>query len=358
MNKFIGIIFSILFFCNHQFSLTQQDYIDSYLSDRDLATIEGVWVSDGGRIIAIFNDNNIFQSRVIRSAEVAVDSVHMAPLVKGSENFYYGNQECNYYDNSGFIERVNTANCNLSIVVQDNELTQTYTYPSYTGVRNPVTYKWVRIWPEPKYQNKRNKFQGASGTAFFVNKEGYLLTNNHVVEVCDNSSKINFREREIPAKIIAKDELLDLALLKVDIKETPFIYLSNETPKKLQRVIAAGYPLGKNLSDDLKFTSGVISSLKGFNDDSNQIQIDAALNRGNSGGPIVDEETGELIGIAVSILDKGKFESINFAIKTDSVKNFLISNQFEIPKRSFFDFSPDTAKTLEESTVYTYCSND
>lgn len=58
-----------------------------------------------------------------------------------------------------------------------------------------------------------------------------------------------------------------------------YFELSDEQPQKLQRVIAAGYPLGKNIvSDDLKFNSGVISSLKGYNNNSNLIQIDAALN--------------------------------------------------------------------------------
>ena len=110
--------------------------------------------------------------------------------------------------------------------------------------------------------------------------------------------------------------MLDLALLKADLRLTEYIILSDDKPKKLQRIIAAGYPLGKSLSDDLKFTSGIISSLKGYNDDSTLIQIDAALNKGNSGGPIVDEESGELVGVAVAGLDKAETEAVNFGIKT------------------------------------------
>ena len=267
MNKFIWTIFSILFFCNLSFVLTQQDYIDKYLSDRDLEPIEGIWVAEGGRIIAVFNFENRIQSRVIRSADVAVGSVNWPDLTKGSENFYYGTQACSYLDNSGWRQEQKVTTCNLSVVVQNYELSATITYPSFiTQNRGPFTSKWVKIWPELSGdKNETNKkSSGASGTAFFLNNKGYLLTNNHVVEVCENNSKINFGEQDVPAKILAKDKQLDLALLKVDLKETPFIYLSNEEPKKLQRIIAAGYPLGKNLSDDLKLSILILSSLKYF----------------------------------------------------------------------------------------------
>ena len=156
--------------------------------------------------------------------------------------------------------------------------------------------------------------------------------------------------------MIAKDKLLDLALLKVDLKKTNHIILSDDPPKKLQRIIAAGYPLGKSLSDDLKFTSGIISSLKGLGDDSTLIQIDAALNKGNSGGPIVDEETGELVGVAVSGLSKARTEAVNFGIKTSSLRNFLDSNQIKTPSSTLFSFGgPEVLKILEKATVYTFC---
>ena len=78
-------------------------------------------------------------------------------------------------------------------------------------------------------------------------------------------------------------------------------HIDNRLP--LLGIIAAGYPLGKSLSDDLKFTSGIISSLKGAEDDSTLIQIDAALNPGNSGGPIFNLE-GNLVGVAYAALNK------------------------------------------------------
>ena len=198
------------------------------------------------------------------------------------------------------------------------------------------------------------KTQGASGTAFFVSKN-YLITNHHVVKGCNNNSKIIYQTNEIDSKLIAKDEFLDLALLKVDVENDTYISISNQAPSKLQRIIAAGYPFGKYLSDDMKFTSGIISSLKGLGDDSTRLQIDAALNRGNSGGPIVDENTGELVAVAVAGLRKDKTEAVNFGIKAGSVKNFLEANQIDTTLLKKKYSRAGVAKLLESTTMYTFC---
>ena len=107
----------------------------------------------------------------------------------------------------------------------------------------------------------------------------------------------------------------------------------------------------------LKFTDGIVSSLKGFEDNTNQIQISAAINPGNSGGPVVNQ-SGELIGVAVSGLDKGSTEGINFAIKSEAVKTFLTSNNIK-PSTNYFsrDLKNDKLlKILEKATVYTFCN--
>lgn len=145
-----------------------------------------------------------------------------------------------------------------------------------------------------------------------------------------------------------------MALLKSSISNSDYISLENKPPRKLQRIIAAGYPFGKYISDDMKFTSGIISSLKGPGDDSTRIQIDAALNPGNSGGPIIDEETGKLIAVAVAGLRKDITEASNFGIKTSSVKSFLSSNRVS-PGFSINFGTKDTAQLLESSVVYITC---
>ena len=194
----------------------------------------------------------------------------------------------------------------------------------------------------------------SSGSAFFINSKGNLITNNHVVDGCKNLS-INYFGKEIETNLIAKDKNLDLALLKADISPKSYINFSSYKPKKLQKIYVAGYPFGKGLSDDLKISSGIISSLKGFEDNSNELQIDAAINSGNSGGPIVGEG-GELSAVAVSGLDKEMSEGINFGIKSSAVVNFLGANDLEPSKIKKLKISEDNLlKLLEESTLFIKC---
>ena len=206
---------------------------------------------------------------------------------------------------------------------------------------------------------KKEPESPSSGTAFFIDNKGHILTNHHVVKGCKNKSKIIYNNDEIDIKLIAKDNSLDLALLKADLKNDNYIQISNQPPKKLQRIIAAGYPFGKYLSDDIKFTSGIVSSLKGIDDNSTLLQIDAALNPGNSGGPVVDEKTGELVAVAVAGLRKDMTEAVNFGIKAASVQNFLQTNDFNtalIKKNYNVKSADDLSKILEGATLYTFCN--
>jgi S1-C subfamily serine protease len=197
----------------------------------------------------------------------------------------------------------------------------------------------------------------SSGSGFFINNKGYFITNNHVVDGC-TQSKITFNEKSVDAELIAKDETLDLALLRANVKPKDYLNISDDPPEKMQKVFVAGYPFGKGLSDDLKFSQGIISSVKGFGDNSNQIQIDAAINSGNSGGPIVNED-GDLVAVAVSGLDKSKSEGIGFGIKASSVKNFLEVNNAKYSSSSLISFGMSNKKLnklMEASAVYTFCN--
>ncbi|WP_440928721.1 S1C family serine protease [Candidatus Pelagibacter sp.] len=212
------------------------------------------------------------------------------------------------------------------------------------------------ICKTPNSSDTESEKSGSSGTAFFVSNSGHLLTNNHVVEGC-SISKITYLNNEYDAQLLATDKTLDLALLKTEINPKSYFNFSKEGASKLNKIYVAGYPLGKGLSDDLKITSGIVSSLKGFDDNSNEIQIDAPINPGNSGGPIINEN-GDLVAIAVSGLAKDQTEGINFGIKSSAAELFLKSNKVT-PKKSMYDGIKDNDKLLEileEGTVYTYCN--
>lgn len=218
-----------------------------------------------------------------------------------------------------------------------------------------IRYAEIQSANFSKETNKKNTVQ--SGSGFFVNNKGYYITNYHVIDGCSTNSRILISGTEISSKIIATDKLNDLAILKSNLSGNNFLNFSTKSPKKLEKIFVAGYPFGKGLSDDLKFTQGIVSSLKGFQDNSNQIQIDAAINSGNSGGPIVNEN-GKLIAVAVSGLDKSLSEGIGFGIKSSSVMNFLDVNEIEYSTSSITNYNLSTKKLadiLEKGTVYTFC---
>ncbi len=176
----------------------------------------------------------------------------------------------------------------------------------------------------------------ASGTGFFISNEGHIITNHHVINGC-NEIKVDIDGKSSTAAILAKDRMNDLALLQVSHSPQHIFALSNENPYPLQDIIVAGFPFGDAVSSTLKFTAGVISSLAGIGNNYSEIQIDAALQPGNSGGPILDNR-GNIVGVAVSKLDVDQVyedfgvipENTNFGIKASVVKKFIQSHDLEL----------------------------
>lgn len=325
--------------------------------NRILDPIEGMWIAIQGAEKTVLEIRKDGLDKFLILYEHNKDKFTL-PINKGAGGLYFGFVEND--KGKGTIEtrleNINRLYFKISVKSKHGteESKQVYlnrTFPSDFSAHNAKYGKAPSTSKEPSSGTK-----GYSGTAFFINLDGYLITNHHVVKDCENKSKISYKNRDVLVKFIASDPNLDLALLKADLKNDNSIKISNKNPEKLQKVIAAGYPLGKRLSDDLKVTSGIISSLKGLNDNSNQIQIDASLNQGNSGGPIVDEKTGELVAVAVSALKSDKIDSINFGIKSDAVVSFLKSNKVKENSNTLFSSgNTSVIKKLEESVVYTYC---
>jgi len=246
----------------------------------------------------------------------------------------------------------------IIIKLDKNTVEHSY-YADTPGGKHAVLVKEKHLGKHYIYQCLEDQSETAngtsSGTAFFINNRGNLITNNHVVEGC-KLPKINYFNKEYETNLISTDKTLDLALLKVDLKPKSFISFSKKEPKKRQLVIVAGYPLGEYLSDDLKINEGKISSLKGFENNSNEITVDLAINPGNSGGPIVDEN-GQLVAVAVAGMSKEVTEGISFGIKSSAVTNFLKTNKIS-PDIKLTSFSMNDEKVnqlLEESTVYIFC---
>ena len=202
----------------------------------------------------------------------------------------------------------------------------------------------------------------SSGSGFAVSADGYVITNNHVIEGC-KEVVVHTKSKDVTMRVITYDPQNDLALLKGDFRPSRVFALSSSRPELLQDVYVAGYPFGKAISTSVKVTKGIISSLTGIGNNSSNIQIDAALQSGNSGGPIIDE-MGNVVGVAVSKLDaKYMFENFgsipentNFGIKSSTVRNILDSNDVNNPSPNQSTISKSLlGKMISNGTYYISC---
>ena len=204
--------------------------------------------------------------------------------------------------------------------------------------------------------------QMASGTGFYVSEEGHIVTNFHVIEGC-TEVRVRGEGKDLLAIQLAEDRQNDLALLKISKKPDYVFALSKESPFPLQEIIVAGFPFGERYSSALKFTKGIVNSLSGIGNNYSEIQIDAALQQGNSGGPIVDEY-GNVIAVAVAKLDaKYMFENYgvipentNFGVKSSAALNFLEANRIILKSPSTDIMSSRELSTLAaDGTAYMSC---
>jgi serine protease Do len=169
------------------------------------------------------------------------------------------------------------------------------------------------------------KSQNSLGSGVIISSDGYIVTNNHVVEGADEISVyINSRDREYVAKVIGRDKDSDLAVIKIEANDLEPIAFSDIKDVKLGDVVfAIGDPFGVGLTA----TQGIISAMNkygvGINKYENFIQTDASINPGNSGGALVDSR-GALIGINSAIISSsGGNNGIGFAIPVDMVKSVV-----------------------------------
>lgn len=205
-------------------------------------------------------------------------------------------------------------------------------------------------------------YKVASGTGFYVSDAGHIITNHHVIEGCKDM-KVHSNGNVLETKKIAQDRRNDLALLKIASAPKHSFSLSNESPFPLQDIVVAGFPFGEKVSSTLKFTEGVISSIAGLGDDYSQIQIDAALQPGNSGGPILDEY-GNVVAVAVAKLSLEKIlkdfgvvpENTNFGVKVSAVKNLMEGNgvPFKSPNTEVIS-KRKLSQIATDGTVYLTC---
>ncbi len=189
-----------------------------------------------------------------------------------------------------------------------------------------------------------------SGSGVIISSDGYIVTNNHVVDGADELTVTLDDNREFSARIIGADKKTDLALIKIDGKNLPTLPIGNSDNVKIgEWVLAVGNPF--NLSSTV--TAGIISAKArslGANDIESFIQTDAAINAGNSGGALVNVK-GELIGINAMLYSQtGSYSGYGFAIPT-TIMNKVVADlkQYGTVQRAVLGISTvDVNKYVDE----------
>jgi serine protease Do len=179
-----------------------------------------------------------------------------------------------------------------------------------------------------QFDNQDPQPRSGSGSGFIVTKDGYIMTNNHVVANADRVTVTLLDNRKFPAKVIGRDPTTDVAVIKVDATDLPTVSLGDDSKARVgQWVVAIGNPLGL----DFTVTAGIISQ-KGRSLGAllstryaiqDYIQTDAAINPGNSGGPLVNIR-GEVIGINSAIASNTGYNAgYGFAVPITLAKQVM-----------------------------------
>ena len=179
--------------------------------------------------------------------------------------------------------------------------------------------------PSVVYIEVDTRFGPASGSGVIITKDGYILTNAHVI--ADNTSiQVTLTdEQSFSATVISDNPNLDLAILKLTSNRNDFpeATLSNYADLVIgEGVLAMGFPYSFDIGTELSVSSGIVSTIR-FSEGYEYIQTDAAINPGNSGGPLVNMR-GEVIGINSWIYTLG--EGLGFAITVNDIKAFIQSS--------------------------------
>lgn len=202
-----------------------------------------------------------------------------------------------------------------------------------------LTLATTPVWAQSQSGPEKSKAQQPSqksGTGFVVSAQGHILTNAHVVEGC--SDVVLYRGQAVvsSAKVTARDERNDLALISSGRAWSNFASFRRNPIRAGEDIVALGYPYRGLLAAEVNVSSGIVSALAGLLNDTSQLQISAPVQPGNSGGPIIDRQ-GTIAGVVVSKLDalavaklSGDVpQNVNFGIKGELAAAFLRGNSIE-----------------------------
>lgn len=211
---------------------------------------------------------------------------------------------------------------------------------------------------QPQQNGNGKSTKQATGSGFFVSDKGHLLTNNHVAGDC---KEVHIAGQDKPLKLITTDTANDLALLIAPMSGNSMVALRKDLSLRQGEEIAVyGYPLLGALSSGGNLSPGVVSALTGLGNNTNQIQVTAPIQQGNSGGPVLDRK-GFVVGVISQKLNTLKVaqvtgdipQNVNFAVNLATTRAFLDANRVPYKTGSWFDREKSLADIAENARQYT-----
>jgi S1-C subfamily serine protease len=234
------------------------------------------------------------------------------------------------------------------------------------SVARPVAAKSETPPADKGAKPARSSGGGKTGTGFVVSPNGHIVTNNHVISGCGEIRGNLTGDAPATLRVVSADESNDLALLQgpaASFKE--YVRIRDHTIRSGDSVVAIGFPYHGLLTSDFTVTTGIVSSLSGILNDSRFLQITAAVQPGNSGGPLLDT-SGQIVGVVSGKLDAIKFaratgnipENINFAIKTGALRDFLDNSvvPYQTAESKADLKTPEIASNARAYTLLITCS--
>lgn len=260
--------------------------------------------------------DNRDQASDVVLAEFSGESKPTTTTISGSEPVKAAQRMLIFQGNTiaDIAEKAAPAVVNIDVESPDNPMVALRQFGGGMGDLNRFPFFGAPIVPRDMYMKPRR----GTGSGFIVRSNGYILTNRHVV---NNASQIKVTlkdKRQLNATVIGTDGFSDLAIIKIDADNLPVLNMG--TSKNLRPgefAIAIGSPLGYDHTVTLGIISAIERHVEDINGDINFIQTDAAINQGNSGGPLLNLN-GEVIGVNTAINKAG--QNIGFSVPIDVAK--------------------------------------
>lgn len=353
--------------------LTMDKAIKKFFKNRPLDPIEGIWTESDWGLVAITKDGDVYKKYVIGVSFSGLNGTHETTYLRTPSSDVFTFFTRIVFGSSGNPSGYKFKTSSGTLIIKNENFIQ-YEIDKYAINPNGT---FIRNWPLDLYAHnsqfksnnnpkKKEKpklelppdnaiIAAGSGSGFFVSKKGHIISNHHVIEGCDRI-KLSYKGKEIDTDVLAVDKKNDLAILKANIRPIKVYSVSKEDAPLLEEVVIAGYPLGKRVSASIKTSKGSITALSGYGDNFSEFQTDAALNQGNSGGPIMNQK-GNIIGVAVANYGKkAGVESFNFGIKSSTLNTFANSNNLKFLQPNTKELSnKDLGELIINATVYLEC---